>query len=286
LSRGDVGEPAERLVAFRHQSDCIRDQSQRELSTGLPNELAHALARNRFILHFQPHLDLVTMRVTGAEALIGWNHPVRGLVFADEFTPFSEQNEFMNAIGSWVLRESIAAAGILREVDPAFRLYFNLSVMQLEDDHFVKWIIDAANAGAPLNNMGIEITETAAMRDTHRTQRMVSVVREHGMHVAIDDFGVGSSARSLVRAFLPNIVKIDRSLINAVSHDRHDAASVEAIASIGKGLGFLALADGVEHSEQIAWLSENGCRYAQGRAFCPPLPLDIFLVWLCARSIV
>jgi EAL domain-containing protein (putative c-di-GMP-specific phosphodiesterase class I) len=286
VRRGDVGEPAHGLAGFRQQSDCIRDQSQHEPSTGSQNELANALAGDQFILHFQPHLDLVTMRVTGAEALIGWNHPVRGLVFADEFIPFSEHNELIDRIGSWLLRESIAAARILREVDPAFRLYFNLSVTQLEDDRFVKRIIDAANVGAPLDNMGIAITEASAMRDTHRTRRILSVIREHGMHVAIDAFGVGSWARSLVRAFAPNIVKIDRSFIDALPHDRQGTAIVEAIASIGKKLGFFLLAEDVEHTEKLPWLIDNGCRYAQGRALCPPLPLDIFLIWLCAGSIV
>jgi EAL domain-containing protein (putative c-di-GMP-specific phosphodiesterase class I) len=278
--------PGESWGRFREASGRVRDRLRDERSTSLSHEFGAAPARDRCSLHFQPHLDLVTMRISGAEALIGWNHPLRGVVFADDVIPFENRVERSTGIGSWALRETIAAAGILREVDPDFRLYFNLSSMRLEEDSCIEQIVDAANAGAPLDNMGIEITETAALRDPRRMLRLVSVIREHGMHVAIDDFGAGASARSLVRTFPPNIVKVDRRLVHGDPEDRYDAAFIESVAAIGKRVGFSMLADRVEDEDQLAWLGENGCRYVQGRAFCPPLPLDVFLVWLCARSIV
>jgi diguanylate cyclase (GGDEF)-like protein len=255
-------------------------EGQEQWRTRLTNELRKALERDEFVLHFQPHIDLITGRVSGAEALIRWNHPIRGLLPPSEFIPFAERHGLIKAIGSRVFRLSIAAAEILGKLDPAFRLYFNLSAVQLEDDRFTEELIDAGEAGAPLNNLGVEITETAAMRDVQTTLRLLGTMREHGLNIAIDDFGVGYSSLSLLKLLPLNIVKIDGSFIRAVLDDPHDAIVVDGIISIVKKFGSLVLAEGVETLAQIDWLAARGCRYAQGFAFCPGLPLEEFIEWL------
>jgi diguanylate cyclase (GGDEF)-like protein len=258
-------------------------EGQEQWRTRLTNELMEALERDEFELHFQPHLDLQTGRVTGAEALIRWNHPIRGLVAPAEFIPFAERHGLINAIGTRVLQQSIAAAERLRAIDRAFRLYFNLSAVQLEDDRFIEAIAAAANGGAPLDNLGVEITETAAMRDVQATLRLMRAIRGHGLHIAIDDFGVGYSSLSLLKLLPIDIVKIDRSFIASVLEDPHDAIVVEGIVSIVQRFGALTLAEGVEHDEQRDWLGAKGCRYVQGYAICVPLALDAFERWLHAE---
>jgi diguanylate cyclase (GGDEF)-like protein len=255
-------------------------EGQEQWRTRLTNELRKALERDEFVLHFQPHIDLTTGRASGAEALIRWNHPIRGLLPPSEFIPFAEEHGLIKAIGSHVFRQSIAAAEILGKLDPAFRLYFNLSPVQLEDDRFTEELIEAGEAGAPLNNLGVEITETAAMRDVQTTLRLLGTMREHGLNIAIDDFGVGYSSLSLLKLLPLNIVKIDGSFIRAILDDPHDAIVVEGIISIVKKFGSLVLAEGVETLAQLDWLAAKGCRYVQGFALCPGLPLAEFLEWL------
>jgi EAL domain-containing protein (putative c-di-GMP-specific phosphodiesterase class I) len=238
------------------------------------------LDREEFVLHFQPHIDLVSGRVAGAEALVRWNHPIRGLLLPSEFIPFAEKHGLIKAIGANVFRQAAAAAAILREADPAFRLYFNLSAVQLEDERFIEELIAAGEAGAPLDNLGVEITETAAMRDVQTTLRLLGTIRELGLHIAIDDFGIGYSSLSLLKLLPLDIVKIDRSFISAVLEDPHDAIVVEGIISIVQKFGALVLAEGVETDAQGDWLAGRGCRYAQGFALCVPLPLSDFLEWL------
>jgi diguanylate cyclase (GGDEF)-like protein len=267
-------DPRSRITFFTSDME-----GQGQWRTRLTNELGEALERDEFVLHFQPHLDLHTGRVTGAEALIRWNHPIRGLVAPSEFVPFAERHGLINAIGACVLDKAIAAATRLRQIDPAFRLYFNLSAVQLEDDRFIDAIAAAAGAGAPLENLGVEITETAAMRDVQATLRLMGAMRAHGMHIAIDDFGVGYSSLSLLKLLPLNIVKIDRSFIASVLEDPHDAIVVEGIVSIVQRFGALTLAEGVEQNEQRAWLMEKGCRYVQGYAVCVPLAMDAFIAW-------
>jgi EAL domain-containing protein (putative c-di-GMP-specific phosphodiesterase class I) len=251
----------------------------------LEGELGEALARNEFALHFQPHVDIKSKRVAGAEAQVRWNHPGRGFLQTGNRISFARQRSLIAGLESWVLQESIAAAATLREIDPAFRLYFKLSSLQHSDSRFLKQIVDAANLRAPLDNLGIELSPTAAMRDMQGTLRTVSVSREHGINVAIDARGVSSSALLACTVLRPDLVKIDSSISYAAPQNRYDAAIVEAIASIGHTIDYLTLVDGVEDREQLERFAESGCRYAQGRLLCPPLPWDVFLVWLCARSI-
>jgi EAL domain-containing protein (putative c-di-GMP-specific phosphodiesterase class I) len=251
----------------------------------LTNELVDALAREEFVLHFQPHVDLGRMRVHGAEALIRWNHPARGLLPPAEFIPFAEDHGLIKAIGNWVMQKAIDALGPLRDLAPSFRLFFNVSAVQLEDTGLSDRFVDAANAGAMLENLGVEITETAAMRDVQTTLRFMSVLREHGVHIAIDDFGVGFSSLALLKTLPLDVVKIDRSFVSAILEDERDAAIADAVISFGRTFGYDTIAEGIERLEQLDWLREHGCRYAQGFAICHPLPLDDFVTWLRGNAL-
>lgn len=260
-------------------------EGREQQRTRLTNELLEALSRDEFVLHFQPHLDLTTMRVTGAEALIRWNHPTRGLLLPAEFIPFAEGHGLVKGIGSWVMERAIDAVRTIIRSEPTFRLFFNLSAAQLEDMELIEQFIRAANAGVSLQNLGVEITETSAMRDVKASLRFTSVLREHGVHIAIDDFGIGYSSLALLKTLPVDVVKIDRTFVAALLDDSRDAAIAEAVVWLGGQFGYTTIAEGVEQQEQLAWLRAHGCHHAQGYAICRPVPLEEFRVWLASGSV-
>jgi EAL domain-containing protein (putative c-di-GMP-specific phosphodiesterase class I) len=252
----------------------------------LRNELAEALAADQFTLYYQPHVELSTGQVTGCEALIRWNHPERGLVLPGEFIPFAEKTGIITGIDAWVMRHAFIAAGELGSQRPGFRLYFNLSGRQAGDPKLVRAFINAARIGVALNTVGIEITETDAMRDVEATRRVFRALRRLGVHTAIDDFGTGYSSLSSLKRLPIDILKIDRSFIAGVTTDVHDAAIAETIVSIADHFGFHSLAEGAEQPEQLGWLRRHHCRYVQGYAVCRPMPMDAFKSWLANHESV
>jgi diguanylate cyclase (GGDEF)-like protein len=245
-------------------------------------ELALALEANEFELYFQPHLDLETNRVTGAEALIRWNHPTRGTLLPKDFIPFAEAHGFIRQISTWVMNEALRLVDVFRAIDPEFRIYFNLSAIDLDDMSIVDEFRAAAARGAHLDNIGVELTETAAMRDMGLTAQTVKALQALGVRVAIDDFGVGYSSLSLLKRLPVDIIKIDRTFVSEILLSAGDAAIAEAVIGFGRSFGFETLGEGVETDAQLAWLGEHQCRYAQGYSIAHPLPIGEFLTWLAA----
>ena len=260
-----------------------RMEGDAQRRTTLRNELAEAIAGDQFTLHYQPHIELSTGAVTGCEALIRWNHPVQGLVLPSHFIPFAEQSGLISGIDAWVLRHACEASIELGAMRPDFRLYFNLSGRQAGDPKLIRALTVAARNGVLLRNLGVEITESDAMRDVEATRRVCRALRKLNVRVAIDDFGTGYSSLSFLKRLPVDIVKIDRSFISGVLTDPHDETIAETIISISERFGFESLAEGAEKPEEIDWLRERSCHYVQGFAVCPPLPLDEFKTWLNAR---
>ncbi len=246
----------------------------------LRNELGIAIAENQFTLYYQPHVDLITDAVTGCEALIRWNHPVRGLVMPGQFIPFAEQIGFIGQIDAWVMQHALEAARVVGAKHPGFRLYFNLSGRQVGDATIVHAFVEAARNGVELGRIGVEITETDAMRDVVATRRVCRALRRLNVRIAIDDFGTGYSSLSSLKLLPVDIVKIDRSFIAGIQNDPHDGAIAETIISIADRFGFESLGEGAEEPEEVEWLRQHGCHYVQGYAIAHPLPLEQFLAWL------
>jgi diguanylate cyclase (GGDEF)-like protein len=259
-------------------------EAEAQRRAALHNELREALAADQFTLHVQPHVELATGRITGGEALIRWNHPTRGLVAPAHFIPFAEETGIITSIDAWVMKNALAMATDLGAQRPDFRLYFNLSGRQAGDPKVVRAFIDAARNGAPLRNVGVEITETDAMRDVASTRRVCRALRRLDVRVAIDDFGTGYSSLSSLKRLPVDIVKIDRAFISGVLSDRHDETITETIISIADHFGFDTLAEGAEQQAELDWLRQRTCRYVQGYAVCHPLPLDEFKRWLHERE--
>ena len=248
----------------------------------MQTELAEALVRNEFVLHFQPTVELASGRVAGAEALVRWMHPERGLLAPGEFVPFAEQHGMIGAIGAWVMRETIRLSGAWRREDSRFRVWVNLSAVELSDPMLLSRL---AGFGDDLGGIGVEITETAAMRNVHETARVIAALRDAGLRVALDDFGTGYSSLAHLKRLPIDVVKIDRAFIDGIPGDPHDTAIVEAVVSIAQRYGFETVAEGVERADQGTLLTAIGCTHAQGYAYARPMPAADFTAWLAERNI-
>jgi diguanylate cyclase (GGDEF)-like protein len=247
----------------------------------LQNDLAHALVREEFVLHFQPHVEIATGRVTGAEALIRWQHPERGLLAPAEFIPFAEEHGMLGSIGAWVMRETVRASRRWRSADGGFRAWFNLSASELADPLLLRRLHELDES---LSGIGVEITETAAMRDVRATMRTIAALRDAGLAIALDDFGTGYSSLTHLKRLPLDVVKIDGSFTAGVPHDPHDVAIVEAVIGLATRFGFATIAEGVETARQASYLLSAGCFHAQGFAYARPLAEADFTALLDAQA--
>ena len=242
----------------------------------LAAELRRALEREEFRLVYQPKVTLGTRVVRGAEALLRWAHPERGLVPPGEFVPVLEETGLIVAVGDWVLRRVCAdirgwaAAG--REPVP---VSVNLSARQFQQrdlDRLIREVIDASGIDAAL--IELEITESHLMQDPELAMRALESLSEAGVRIAIDDFGTGYSSLSYLTRFPVSALKIDRSFVKDIEHDQQDAVIVRTIVELAHTLGFMVVAEGVETENQLAFLHGLGCEQAQGFLFAHPMSAD------------
>jgi diguanylate cyclase (GGDEF)-like protein len=239
----------------------------------LKAELSAALARNEFVLYFQPHVDLVSGRIGGAEALIRWQHPERGLVQPNDFIPFAERHGLAGAIGAWVMGETARLTREWRRADPTFRAWFNLSAAELHDQTLVPRLREF---GDDLSGLGVEITESVAMENVVETLHVMEALHGAGVLVALDDFGTGYSSLAHLKRLPIDVVKIDRAFVTGLPEDRFDVAIVDAVLSIARSFGFETLAEGIEEDHQAAFLRSAGCALGQGFLYGRPMPASDF----------
>ena len=248
-------------------------------------ELRRALEREEFALVYQPKVDLNTRGVTGAEALLRWNHPGRGVVSPVEFIPVLEETGLIVAVGDWVLRRACEdlkawqAAGLA--VAP---VAVNLSARQFRrtdlDSHFKALV---ARVGVDPGLIELEITESQLMLDPPHAIRMMRALRDAGMRIAIDDFGTGYSSLAYLNRFPVSSLKIDRSFVKDMAKNKDDATIVRTIIEMAHSLSFTVVAEGVETEEQATFLRLLRCEQAQGYLFAKPMPREEF-VKLLSRS--
>lgn len=240
-------------------------------------ELRDAIERDEFELFYQPTVSLATLRVTGAEALLRWNHPVRGLLGPDEFIPFAQQEGSIRDIDRWVAQRTIAQIAEFSHAGDDFRCYFNLSARTIDDGEFVTWLSEVlALHPEARDKLGVEITENAAMLDFARTQGALSELRRLGMRIAIDDFGTGYSSLAYLKRFPIDVMKIDRSFIDGIARGANDRALVETLLVIAAQFECATVAEGVETAEQMEWLQRTSCTAAQGYFIARPMPAAAF----------
>jgi diguanylate cyclase (GGDEF)-like protein len=234
-------------------------------------ELREALILGQFEVYYQPQINVKTGLVSGAEALIRWRHPVRGLVGPGEFISIAEEVGLIVPIGEWVLRQACRDAAQWRE---GIRVAVNLSAVQLRTNHLAEVVISALSAGGlPPARLELEVTESVLLEETEVTLRTLHQLRGLGVRVSLDDFGTGYSSLSYLRSFPFDKIKIDRSFVRELTASANGAAIVRAIASLGASLGMETTAEGVETKEQLDIVRAEGCTDAQGFYFSVPRPV-------------
>ena len=240
----------------------------------LESELRRALERDQFSLNYQPKVDMETGQITGVEALLRWTHPELGLVPPGQFIPLAEETGLIVPIGRWVLQEACTQnmAWQRRGLLP-LSMAVNLSPRQFEDENLLHDIDEALHAsGMSPVLLQLEVTESMMMRNVARAVRVLDAIQSRGIRLAIDDFGTGYSSMSLMKQFPIDTIKIDRSFVRDLPRDTEDQAIAQAIISMGKALGMIIVAEGVETAEQQAFLRAHACDEAQGYLFSRPLP--------------
>jgi EAL domain-containing protein (putative c-di-GMP-specific phosphodiesterase class I) len=249
----------------------MRERALARLET--ENDLRHGIDRGELRLHYQPYVDLTDPgRVVGAEALVRWNHPERGMVSPAEFIDLAEETGLVHAIGHWVLHETCQQLRNLKDVPGAPRyISINVSPHQLTDDRFVRAVARALTEwDLEPDRLCLEITETALIDDTDAALSILNQLKALGVRLALDDFGTGYSALSYLRMLPVDIVKIDRSFVTRLSDSSRDRAIVRGIIDLAHALGLAVVAEGVEHPSEAAQLRLLGCDLGQGYLFARP----------------
>ena len=240
-------------------------------------DLQHAIAGNELALYIQPQVDHAG-NVTGAEALLRWNHPERGLVPPFMFIPLAEQSSLIIKIGQWILYEGCKAQVAAHAVYPGVPLSINVSPRQFRHPGFVEDVRDAiAKTQADPGLLILEVTEGVLIEDVERTIGRMNELADMGVRFSIDDFGTGYSSLAYLKRLPLYELKIDKSFIKDTPGDPSDAAIVKSIVGVASHLRLHVVAEGVETPAQVAFLGEIGCTAMQGYLFARPMPLDAWL---------
>jgi diguanylate cyclase (GGDEF)-like protein/PAS domain S-box-containing protein len=244
--------------------------AQAQARRALELDLRAALMKGEFELYYQPIHDLGSNRIISFEALVRWNHPLRGMVAPMSFIPVAEETGLIVPIGEWVLRQACSEAARWSQ---DVRVAVNLSPVQFKSRNLVPTVIAALSAsGLPPSRLELEITESVLLQDNEATLQTLHTLRDLGVRISMDDFGTGYSSLSYLRSFPFDKIKIDQSFIGDLGKREDSMAIVRAVTSLGKSLGIATTAEGVETSDQLSLLRTEGCTEVQGYLFSAPRP--------------
>ena len=244
----------------------------------LETSLRHAVERQQLEVYYQPKWDFQAGAVTGAEALVRWNHPKLGLLSPARFIPIAEDSGLVLPMGEWVLRSAIREIGDLhRNGFPGLRIAVNLSGRQFQQAELAELVGQAlAECSFDPVCLELELTESTLMRQTENNLAVLHALKATGARIAIDDFGTGYSSLSYLQRFPVDVLKIDRSFVMDLPGAAGSVAIVDAIVTLAHGLGLEVVAEGVETSEQLTFLHTHGCDEGQGYYFGRPTSLAEF----------
>jgi EAL domain-containing protein (putative c-di-GMP-specific phosphodiesterase class I) len=241
-------------------------------------DLRRALALGEFSLVYQPQVDLLQNKVTGFEAWLRWQSPIRGAVSPLEFIQVAEETGISTPIGEWVLRTACLEAA---SWSGAQKVSVNVSAIQFESPNLVATIMSTlGESGLDPQRLELEVTESVMLDAGGTALAVLQNIREIGVRVALDDFGIGYSSLGYLRDFPFDRIKIDQSFVRGTANDAVGRAIVRAVASLGQSLGIATVAEGVETEEQVARVASDGCTDVQGYLISRPMPpreIDGFL---------
>ncbi|QQS54812.1 MAG: EAL domain-containing protein [Candidatus Competibacteraceae bacterium] len=254
----------------------------------LERRLRGALERDEFLLHYQPQLSVIEGRIIGVEALVRWQPPGQALVSPARFIPLAEETGLIVPLGEWVLRTACAQAQAWRLAGwPSLLMAVNLSARQIRQPDLVGRVRAAlADSGLPAEYLELEITESGLMEQGEQAETILRALKETGVRLAIDDFGTGYSSLAYLKRFPIDQLKIDQGFVRDIPHDPNDMEIAAAIIALAHTLRLEVLAEGVETTEQLAFLREHGCKLCQGYLFSRPVPPEDLALLLAAPPVV
>ena len=244
----------------------------------LEQELRHAIATQQFVLHFQPQV-VRDGRATGAEVLVRWQHPVRGLMAPGDFIPLAEETGLILPLGQWVLNAACEQLALWASTPKTEHLCLavNVSACQFRQRDFVEQVLSAlSRSGANAQRLKLELRESLLVDDVPAVIEKMFILKARGVCFSLDDFGTGYSSLSYLKRMPLDELKIDRTFVRDILSDHHDASIAKTILALAQSLGLNVIAEGVEIEAQRDLLSATGCHTYQGYYFCMPLPVAAF----------
>lgn len=267
---------------YKYFSSYMNQRAKNRLE--LENELRNALARDQLLVVYQPQVGITDNKVVGAEALLRWRHPTKGIILPADFIPVAEDTGMITDIGAWVLNEACAQQLRWRRQGlPSLRMAVNLSVRQVNRDlvNVVSQALD--KTGLDPACLDLEITESLLMQDVEQSTKILGEVGASGVTISMDDFGTGFSSLSVLKLFPVQTIKIDKSFVRDVVDDQDDAAIVRSVVAMAHSMGLRVIAEGVEIQEQLRYLRKLGCDEYQGYLFSEPVEAAAFAAWFESR---
>jgi diguanylate cyclase (GGDEF)-like protein len=249
-------------------------------------DLRRALEEQQFVLYYQPKVDLHDGHITGAEALIRWQHPTRGLVAPSQFITLAEERGLIVAIGDWVLQEACRQNKAWQQAGmAALPIAINLSAVHFQQSTLLRDVWQTLqDQDLPADCLELELTESSIMQDAGATIRTMHQLKEVGVCLALDDFGTGYSSLSQLKGLPLDNLKLDQSFVRGLPDDSDDLAICTAVIAMGRALGLRVIAEGVETQAQLAELRRLECDVGQGYLFARPMPADQFFEFALAHA--
>jgi len=287
LQRADIAmyvAKSQNLGVFAYTSEVNKHSPAR---LALLGELRHALDHGELVLHYQPKIAASTGDVVGAEALIRWEHPERGMIFPDDFIPLAEHTGLIGPITHHVLDSALAQIRTWYDAGHPLTVSVNLSARNLLDQSLPDEVAELlAVHGVPPELLELEVTESALMTEPARAKQILERLSAMGIRISIDDFGVGYTSLSQLKTLPVSELKIDKSFVLSMDEDVDNAMIVHSVIDLGHSLGLSIVAEGVETDQALATLKDFGCDVAQGYFMSRPIPVDAFDSWRAGRTTI
>jgi len=246
----------------------------------LLGELRRAIENDELVLYFQPQIRISTGEVIGVEALVRWNHPVRGMVFPDDFVPIAEHTGLIGPLTRWVINAALSQSEVWCDQGQPLQVAVNLSARNLIDEDLPDEVAELLAAHhMPASLLKLEVTESAIMSDPLRAAAILGRLADSGIEISIDDFGVGYTSLGQLKTLPVTELKIDKSFVMAMTDSASDRLIVHSVVELGHNLGLTIVAEGVETLAELEQLSLYGCDTAQGYYLSRPIPAEAFDEW-------
>ena len=247
--------------------------------------LRQALNKGQFEVYYQPKVNITQTRVVGAEALIRWNHPERGLVNPDEFIPLLESTGQIIPVGQWVMEQACIQCKRWHDLGYTdMSIAVNISAKQFISDLLIHTQEALSDSGLPPEFLELEITESILAKDASKAIEILSIIKQNGIKLSIDDFGTGYSSLNYLASFPVDYLKVDRSFINDITTNKRNASITETIIAMSKALEMAVIVEGIETEEQLEYVRNMHCELAQGYLFSKPVPEEEFIKLLEDRD--